>query len=135
MKKLSKAARAYLTQVKTKGKFVTVGEALPKGLALLRGAKITTGTLAATFRVVPTKRATSLQDIRYVPSSQVFRTYAYRKGGRIKIPLKNTYIQKTGLKELGVRTGRLTSLGERTEIQKARKRSSSFKRQGRIKWL
>ena len=57
--------------VRKSGKWVLLGKALPKGLALRMGAAEVKKTLAATFRIVPTGKKTKKADLPFVVSEKV----------------------------------------------------------------
>ena len=114
-KKLLKTL-AYQAQVRRRGKFVNVGIPTTMSKALKTGAQKTQATLAATFRVVPTKVEIADEDFNYKVNMNVFRP---PKSTR-ELPL--TFIQrKGGVEGAGKPYGaRLASYGERKEIQQAR---------------
>jgi len=87
--------------VKRKGKWVKVKEeALPKAKALELGAKVARTTLAASFKVLSTRKLVKPSIMTFTPSPTVFRSYKIRKGKRI--PLADEFIQRRG-KRLGTR--------------------------------
>lgn len=106
-KKYKSHIQAYDVQVKRFGKFKTIAKSQPIGKALKIGATRTQLTLAATFKLIP-KGYTTLQDISYKPSKQIFREFAIRKGTKVPTPL--TFIEKRGF--------RLSSPSEIGEIKK-----------------
>lgn len=117
----------YIPQVRRGGKFFSVGKPTTRGRALLAGAIIAKKTLAATFRIVPTKGRTTQADISYTPNLRVFRA----PKGKKEQPL--TFVQRTGILEgapVGS-SGRLASFGERKEIIRAR----GARPRGLIKWF
>jgi hypothetical protein len=105
-----KRKKAFHVQIKRRGKFLNVGPELPFGRALEFGSKKARESIAATFRL---KEAgtTELEDIQFVPSTRIFRTYQVHKGQRIDLPL--TFIQRRGT--------RLGTAGEVAEITAAKK--------------
>ena len=109
---------AYVPEVRRKGKFFAVGGPTTKGRALLLGATRVKETLAATFRIKPVKVRVALkeQEISYAPSKEVFRRPKSLKESQF------TFVQKTGIAEGGISTGRLTTIGEKTEIKASRQR-------------
>jgi hypothetical protein len=69
--------------------------------------------LVATFKLKKEpKKRTTIKDIQYYPSPEIFRTFKIKKSKRI--PLKDTFIQK--------RSKRLDTRAEVSEIQFFRKR-------------
>lgn len=119
-KKISKKKPAFQAWIKTRGKFISLGVPTTKGRARRLGAERALQTLSATFKVVPTRLTTELEDIGFQPSPNIFRTYKILKGRRV--PLEETWIQKRGK--------RLLSRTERISIQIARKDKSK-----KIKWI
>lgn len=119
-KKRRKTSRAFRVQIKRKGMFRDIGKLLPRGKALKTGAEITKATLAAQFRIVPSKTEIIAEDIQYTPEPRIFRSYQIRKGR--KIPMLDTFIQRRG-----------TRLGSRSEVSEIQ----MFKRarQGRFKLI
>lgn len=108
-------SKAYRLMIKRFGKYKPIGE-YKRGEALRRGEKITRETLAASFKLEPTKKLIKGKTKPY-KVSDIFRPYKIRKGK--KIPLLDEFIQKRG-----------TRLGTRTEvgaIQRARKSKRRLK--------
>jgi hypothetical protein len=105
-----KKQRGYFTFIKRFGKFIKQPGIRGKGKALMFGEKIAKSTLAATFKVKPSKQFIYGSGYSYKPSSNIFRATRIKKGRRI--PLKDTFIQKRGK--------RLSYEGEIAEIQLAK---------------
>jgi hypothetical protein len=106
-----KKVAGYEVFVRRKGMFKKVGGVYAKGEAIKKGEKEALRTLAATFKIKPSKGeilAYGAQE--YIPTPKEFRTYAIRRGKRI--PIKEQWIQKRG-RRLGRRT-------EIKELQRAR---------------
>ena len=103
-------SKAYKLLVKRYGKYKPIGE-FTRGRALQTGERITRETLGATFKLEPTSKLLSQQDISY-KVSPLFRTYKIKKGKRV--PLLDEFIQKRGT--------RLSSRGELLEIKRARRK-------------
>jgi len=82
----------WSTQIKTKKGYITAGTPLTKNMAIKRGAMITDKYLEASFKVVKTPRTTSMRDIGFSPSSNIFRNYKVRKGKRI--PMNDKWIER-----------------------------------------
>lgn len=101
--KRRKTRKAFRVQIKRKGMFMDIGKLLPRGKALKAGAEITKATLAAQFRIIPSKTEIIAEDISYLPEPKIFRSYQIRKGKRI--PMLDTFIQRRG-----------TRLGTRSEV-------------------
>ena len=108
-----KATPLYQPMVRKRGKWVLLGKALPKGLALRMGAAEVKKTLAATFRIVPTGKKTEKADLPFVVSEKVFRRP--KIGALGAQPL--TFIQRGGREVSFVKGARLASLGERRQIR------------------
>jgi len=106
---LKRIAKAYSVQLKKGGVWKPIGKGLPLGKALRLGASKTKQSLSAQFRLLP-KGTTSLADISFKPSTDVFREYKISKGRKIPTPL--TFIQKRGK--------RLMTGSERRLIKQAR---------------
>lgn len=100
--------------VKTKGKFESFG-VYPEAKAKRIGERIARETLSATFKLVPSKKVVVGGEEYFEPSPNIFRTYKISKGRHVKLPL--TWIQRRGK--------RLSSFGEVSAIQKARKKKRS----------
>ena len=116
--KLPKMTTGFRTLVKRKGVYKAVGRVLPKAEAIKFGEGIATRTLAASFRVTPTKVPVIAAKIKdYKPSPLRFRGYKIKKGK--KIPLDDEWIQK--------RKFRLSMPSEVKEIQMFRKLKGGFK--------
>jgi hypothetical protein len=107
---------AFNVFVKRKGKFQMVGKRLPFGKASQLGSSKVRGTLAATFKLEEAG-TTNLQDIKFAPSSKVFRNFRIQGKERISTPY--VFIQKTS-REGGLSSGRLSSRGELSEIRNFR---------------
>jgi hypothetical protein len=105
-----KRRKAFHVQIKRRGKFLNIGPELPFGRALEFGSKKTRESIAATFRLKEVG-TTELEDIQYIPSTKIFRTYQVHKGQRIDLPL--TFIQRRGT--------RLGTAGEVAEITAAKR--------------
>ena len=104
--------------VKRRGKFLKVPGLFPKGKALQKGALITRGTLAATFKVVKTKKFVAAPEFGFTPSPKVFRQFKIVKGKRV--PLKDIFIQRAKF--------RLGTEGEIGEIMGAKRRAPRKKK-------
>jgi len=118
---------AFKIEVKRFGKYQQLGkEILPRGRALRKGAEYARRTLGATFRIIPTKEFTSMADIAFRPSPEIFRTYKIKKGK--KIFLTDEYIQFAHK--------RLSMAGEVREIQEAKQKATIgwFKSKKKSKW-
>jgi hypothetical protein len=103
--------RGFEVYVKRRGKWIKISrKALPKAIALRLGAEKVRQTLAATFKVTPTKKRVRPTRIRFKPSAKIFRSYKIVKGK--KVPLTDVFIQRRGK--------RLSTFGEVREIQKAK---------------
>lgn len=109
--------QAFRVFTKRYGKVIELARGLPRGKALLTGARYTKGTLGASFKIEPFGTTTT-PDISFTPD-QEFRTYRVSRGRRI--PLTDEFIQR--------RKFRLSSIPERREILQA-KRSKR-----RLTWL
>jgi len=103
----------YRTYIKRKGRFEIIAEGLSRGAALQLGSRVARRTLAATFKVEPTKEFGYRKETKFTPSKQIFRSYKIVKGK--KEPLKDVFIQRRG-KRLLART-------EVGAIQMARRRA------------
>jgi|TARA_Y100000310_G_scaffold342241_1_gene444512 hypothetical protein len=112
------AGGTFIVQIRRKGKFVTVSRPLSRQAALALGTRITSTTLAATFRLVPVSGRPQRAPPSGGPSalSSAFRTFKIVGGKRV--PLIDTFIQRRGQ--------RLASPQERRAIQRARSSASSF---------
>ena len=119
-KPAAKGSKGFELFVKRKGAFQKVGGIMLKQKAIQLGESIAAGTLAATFKLQPTKKLVIGTERRYIPS-QMFRAYKISKGKQI--PLEDTWVQKEKF--------RLASRTERIEIQAARKKKSK----GGVKWI
>jgi hypothetical protein len=108
------SANAYQALIKRSGKWKPIGKPLYKGEAIRAGERVTRQTLAATFKVVPTKLRVKA-GVPYKPSEE-FRTFKIERGKRV--PLVDTFIQE--------RKYRLSARSEVSEIQKARRISQSM---------
>jgi hypothetical protein len=106
-----KFLQGFQTQIKRRGKFFTIGEILPLGLAKQLGERATTTSLARTFRLIP-KGTTIKKDILSKVNQNIFRNYIIRKGQRILTPLQ--YTERRGKT--------LKNIFETGEIQRAKKR-------------
>jgi len=113
LKKVAARIRAYQLFVKRFGIFKPVGVPMPKAKAIVLGAKITRETLAAQFKLKPTKEFIKGIEGFAVPSPRVFRAYRILKGK--KIPMELAWIER---KEF-----RLAEPTEVAEIQRARRTS------------
>jgi len=104
---------AFDVFVKRRGKFKKVGDDLPLGIAIRRGARITKTTLASTFKVVRDKKTTTTQrDVDFRPDPNIFRDFRIVRGQRVPLPRGPDtfeFIEKRGK--------RLTTGPERREIQ------------------
>jgi len=112
---LKSRAREFLAQLKVRGRFVTIGKG-SRSEAIKLGARGALGSLAATFRVVPSGNVLNVNpssETAYIPSAKIFRTYKVVKGQ--KVPLENTWIQRRGQ--------RLVTSQERSSLQGARQRA------------
>ena len=113
MKKKKKKSRGYKLFIRRRGKWLKTGPITTKGRALKKGSKITQRTLAASFKIVPTKKIIPVGDIKFAPSPKVFR----KPKGKTKIkPLEQTFVQRGGIEPIFVPSARLASRGERAEI-------------------
>jgi hypothetical protein len=113
--KISKQAmksqsKAYQLLIKRFGKYKPI-KITTRGRALKLGEEITRKTLAASFKVVPTKKLITQKDIDYSVGKE-FRQFKIKKGKRI--PLLDEFIQKKGT--------RLGTKSEVSEIMGFRKR-------------
>lgn len=102
---------AYRTWIKKNNKILYLPGLRTKGFAQMFGEDYATKTLRATFGITKTKGVVSGPDINYKPNSKLFRDYKIKN----KQPIKqdNIWIQRLGK--------RLSSYGERSEIQMARR--------------
>ena len=109
-----KEVELYSVEVKRKGKFKKVRGDLTYGEALTLGTGITKETLARTFKVRRTgkKEILGLNEDMTTPDLEIFREYKIQRGAKRQLP-RGTFIQK---REFG-----LATIGEKREIQKARK--------------
>ena len=123
LKKLLKN-KAFVSAVKRKGKWFTLGSPTTKSQAIRTGERFTRQTLGASFKVIEKGETNNLDMGGYTPNQNVFRGYKISRGQRI--PLKDEWIQK--------RKTRLGTKSEVSEIQFARKNSIKFKG-GNKKWL
>lgn len=112
LKKASKA-RAYDVFLKKKGKYVKIADDLPIGKALKLGADKTLNTIAASFKIVPDKKAKPIgKDIKYVPDLNKFRQFRISRGKQLPLPL-GEFIEKEKY--------RLDSPGEKMDILRAKR--------------
>jgi hypothetical protein len=113
VKKTREKGRAYIVQLKRKGKFYKVSSPLEKPQALDVLAMKLSRTLGATARIVPVNQAPVEAQTtgEFARLKGTFRDYRIQKGQRI--PLENTYIQEAKF--------RLGSREERTEIQSSKR--------------
>jgi hypothetical protein len=114
--------KAWQPYIRRKGVWIRIGKPLPKHKAIKKGEKIVRTTLAAAFKVRP-RGVTAKPSLPYEPSPKVFRKYRLRYRGRVRIPLKDTWIQKA--------SKRLGEITERREIQIKRKQA----RRKKTLWL
>lgn len=117
-----RAGAAYDVFVKGKGKFRKVGNDLPLGRALKRGATVTKSTTASTFKVIRDKKAsTNRKDINFRPSPTNFRDFRITKGRQVPLPRgpdKFVYIER--------KRRRITTVGEQAGLKAARKSRGFF---------
>ena len=116
--KKKKLKELYEVLIKRHGKYTEVGE-LPIGKAYEKGQEVVERTLARTFKLVPTGKYTSAEDVDSQLNRKVFREK--------KHPEPLTYVQRSGIKEGGLPSGALTSFGERQEIQLSRRNAKANK--------
>lgn len=116
-KNLSRLSRGFSVKVRRRGKFRTIATNIPLGRAYQVGQKKVLTSLAATFKLEETGKLTSLPDIESNLNSRIFRKPSKRSSVK-DLPL--TFIQRTR-KEGGLKSGRLSSVGERKEIKSLRK--------------
>jgi hypothetical protein len=110
---------AFGVLLKRRGRFVKIAGGLSKEAALDIGTRNVKRTLGATFKIVPeagyaTKTTSTGEFERY---RNELRSYAIKKGQRVQ--LQDTFIQ--------LRSKRLGSTGERSEIKQSRIGKSFFK--------
>ena len=97
-KQLGILTKAYKVEIRRQGKWLTLpGQALPKGLALKKGAKRTLSTLAATFRLKQ-KGTTTKKDVGFKPSGIKFRRP--KSGEKLTFVEKKQYRIKKGTQEI-----------------------------------
>lgn len=113
--KKPKLETGYIVMVKRGGKWVKLSGIYPKAEAIKKGAKHVLETLAATFKIVPTKKIVkAIQPSETKPSPLHFREYQIVKGK--KVPLKDIWIQKAGWK-IEAPTAKGARLGRRSEVE------------------
>jgi hypothetical protein len=122
-KKKGKIAKAFKTFVKRRGKYRELSGIFAKGEAIRRGEQAAMTTLAASFKVTPTKGFVEGFETSRIPPSNIFRAYKIR--GQARQALKDEWIQKAGTRKEGmtIRGARLAAHGERLELMAARKQS------------
>jgi hypothetical protein len=114
-----KPTPAFRVELKRFGEFIPISKRpLPRGRALMLGAREARRTLGATFRLIPTERVTKLRDIPFRPSPLIFRGYKIKEGK--KVPLKDVYIQFAHK--------RLSKATEVREIMEAKKKAPKKKK-------
>jgi hypothetical protein len=116
-----KKQQAFLAFIKRKGKMIALGGPAGRAETLRRGEAEAMRTAGATFMIKPVKGTFVLGEEKQYQPSNIFRSYAIRKGKRV--PLQDTFIQRRGQ--------RIISFGEKSEISYAGIRA----RQGRAKLL
>ncbi len=102
--------KGYELLIRREGEWRKVEGTYPLGVGKKKGAEIVRSTLAASFKLLPSKRITTKKDRPFEPKGDVFRTYKKVKGVKVELPL--TYIQR--------RKYRLSTRAEVGEIQRAR---------------
>lgn len=116
----------YVKGVKSK-KYRKVGNDLPLGRALKKGATVTKQTIASRFKVLRDKKArTTKNDINFTPSAQNFRNFKIVKGRQVPLPRgpdKWEYIERRRRRlTTGAETGEIVSF----QRPKGRRRRNVF---------
>lgn len=114
----SKYVRGFETFVRKRGKWIKIGAPAQKSIALSRGARYTTRTLAASFKITPTKKKVKAVGFEFKPSSKIFR--APKKGER------NIFIQRGGKEPTYVPGARLATREEKSQILALRRKSENI---------
>jgi hypothetical protein len=113
--KIFQKKETYTVFLRKKGKFKPIAKDLTKSEALKYGTRATLKDIARTFKIRKTGKTKDVYGIEqlngYKPKEKIFRTYKVRKGK--KIPLMDTYIQKT--------TANLKSRQEKQQLAEARR--------------
>jgi hypothetical protein len=104
---------AFDVLVKSKGKWEVLDKGIPRGKALMFGSEYVTRTLAASFKIIPTKNKVMTEDISFEPSNNIFRNYRIKGGKPVYEP--GLFIQRRGK--------RLSAGSEVKEIQAAKLRA------------
>jgi len=97
------------------GKWEVIGRGLPRGRALKVGSEYATRTLAASFKIIPSKTSglANMEDIAFEPSASAFRNFRIKGGKPVYEP--GLFIQRRGK--------RLSAGSEVKEIQAAKLRA------------
>ena len=117
----------WLPLIKRQGEYKPIiTKPAPKHIAIRLGEQKVLETLAASFKVIPTKQKIAGEEQKYVPSPLLFRSYKIVRGR--KIPLEHEWIQR---KE--------TRLGRKSEVREVhverRKWLAGGKPKRKWKWI
>lgn len=83
-RRAKRLSRAYILQIKRRGKFVSIATGLPRGRALKLGQDRALAELSRQFKIVESG-VTNIDDFSFVPSQKAFRTYKVRGGKQIPL--------------------------------------------------